>query len=220
MSARVLPSIRRHASFGRALSPRTRVLIFSGLLTLIGLALHVNVVPGLVAPSAHFTIPWPVFALAYFVAEVKVIDVRFRGGTHTFSLTEVPAVVGLFFVEPQWYVIGLLSGAFAALLVARQPLPKIAFNLSQFLVGSVACLATFDAIAGLAGPHPTPMPIDWLAAFAAMLVVSAVSALAIASVVSLSGHQNQFARLPEALQVGALFAVTNTALTLLVVEIL
>ena len=176
--------------------------------------------PGLQAPQAPFTIPWPIFAVAYFVAEAKVIDVRFRGGTHTFSLTEVPAVIGLFFVEPQWYVIGLLAGAFAALVAARQPLPKMAFNLSQFLVGSVVSLVTFHAIAALAPARTSPMPLDWVAAFAAMLAVSVVSAVAIAIVVSLSGRGSQFDRLGEALQVGALFAVTNTALALLVVEIL
>jgi diguanylate cyclase (GGDEF)-like protein len=199
--------------------PRASVLIFSGLLAAVGLGLYAAVVPTLPAPAAPFTIPWPIFALAYFVAEAKVIDVRFRGGTHTFSLTEVPAVIGLFFVDPQWYVIGLLSGAFAALAISRQPLPKLCFNLSQFLVGAVASLAVFYAIAGLARPVGPPEPLDWLAAFAAMLVLSAISALAIASVVTLSRREQQFSRVPEALQVGSLFAVTNTALALLVVEI-
>jgi diguanylate cyclase (GGDEF)-like protein len=197
-----------------------RVFAFSGLLTTIGLGLFMLVAPRLEAPAAPFLIPWPLFALSYFVAEAKVIDVRFRGGTHTFSLTEVPAVIGLFFVEPVWYVVGLLVGALAALLVARQPLPKLCFNLSQYLVGAVAGLATFHLIASLGPASTSPQPIDWLAAFSAMLVVSTISALSIASVVTLSGGGRQFGRLPEALQVGALFAVTNTALALLVVEIL
>ena len=220
MSAGALPSIRRRTQLDRMLGPRVRILAFSGLLAAIGVTIYAVVVPGLQAPQAPFTIPWPIFAVAYFVAEAKVIDVRFRGGTHTFSLTEVPAVIGLFFVEPQWYVIGLLAGAFAALVAARQPLPKMAFNLSQFLVGSVVSLVTFHAIAALAPARTSPMPLDWVAAFAGMLVVSVVSAVAIAIVVSLSGRGSQFDRLGEALQVGALFAVTNTALALLVVEIL
>ena len=220
MSARVLPGVRQRMRYDQLQSPRLRVLAFSGLLTAIGLVLYAIFVPGLQAAPAPYTIPWPIFAIAYFVAEAKVVDVRFRGGTHTFSLTEVPAVIGLFFVDPQWYVIGLLAGAFTALVVARQPLPKMCFNLSQFLLGSVASVATFHLIAGLAAPHTTPAPIDWIAAFAAMLVVSTVSAMTIATVVTLSGRERQFHRLPEALQVGGLFAITNTALALLVVEIL
>jgi len=220
MIARALPRSGWRVRVGHLASPRARVFAFAGLLLLVGLGLFLLVVPGLEAPPAPFLIPWPLFALAYFVAEAKVIDVPFRGGTHTFSLTEVPAVIGLFFVEPLWYVVGLLVGALAALIVARQPLPKLCFNLSQFLVGAVAGLATFHLLASLGPASASPQPLDWLASFAAMLVVSTVSAVAIASVVTLSGGGWQFGRLPEALQVGALFAVTNTALALLVVEIL
>ena len=108
-------------------------------------------VPDLSLAPGAMSIPWPLFALAYCVAEVKVIDVRFRGGSHTFSLTEVPAVIGLFFVDPQWYVIGLVAGAAAALVYARQPLAKLSFNLAQYLLGAVASVVTFYLIAGLGG---------------------------------------------------------------------
>jgi diguanylate cyclase (GGDEF)-like protein len=204
----------------RNIGPAARVLLFSALLSAVALVLYLLFAPGLALPSADFSIPWPLFALAYFAAEAKVIDVRFRGGTHTFSLTEVPAVIGLFFVDPQWYVVGLVVGASGALLLARQPLPKLCFNFSQFLLGAVASLLTFHAIAGTRAPIGPTEPIDWFAAFAAMLMVSTISAFAIAIVVTLAGRSNQFSRLPEALQVGALFAITNTALALLVVEIL
>jgi diguanylate cyclase (GGDEF)-like protein len=194
--------------------------MFSAVLATIGLFGYALVVPSLPAAAAPLTIPWPLFALFYFFAEAKVIDVHYRGGTHTFSLTEVPAVIGLFFVDPQFYVIGLVVGASAALLRARQPVPKFCFNVSLFLVCAVVSLAVFHAISSLAEPLTSPLPIHWLAAFAAMLSVSTISAVAIATVITLSGGTEQWRRLPEAMQVGALFAVTNTALALLAVEIL
>lgn len=220
MSTAVASDLGRWARLDNVAGPRARVLVFAGMLTVIGLIGYGLVVPGLVAPEVPLQIPWSLFALAYFVAEAKVIDVHFRGGTHTFSLTEVPAVMGLFFVVPQDYVLGLLVGAFLALLRARQPAPKAFFNLSQFLVGAVASLAIFYAIAGVSVQPGPPGPIDWMAAFAAMLAVSVISAVTIATVITLSGRAQQFKRLPEALEVGGLFAVTNTALALLVVEIL
>jgi diguanylate cyclase (GGDEF)-like protein len=220
MSATAAADLNRWARLDHLIGARARVLMFSAVLATVGLVGYVLVVPNLDAPAVPLTIPWPIFALFYFFAEAKVIDVHYRGGTHTFSLTEVPAVIGLFFVDPQFYVIGLVVGASAALLRARQPVPKFCFNLSLFLVGSVASLAIFHAISSFGGPLTSPGPIQWLAAFAAMLSVSTISAVAIATVITLSGGTEQFRRLPEAMQVGALFAVTNTALALLAVEIL
>ncbi len=220
MSATATSSISSWARLDHLIGPRGRVLGFAVVIGVIGMVGYILVVPGLVAPVVPRTIPWPLFALFYFVAEAKVIDVHFRGGTHTFSLTEVPAVIGLFFVNPQDYVLGLMVGASVALLRARQPAPKMLFNLSLFLICAVASLAIFHAMAGMTELLKSPQPIDWLAAFAAMLAVSSISAVAIATVVTLSGQAHQFRRLPEALEVGGLFAVTNTALALLVVQIL
>ena len=148
MSATATSSVSSWARLGSLIGPRGRVLGFAVVLTVIGVVGYILVVPGLVAlPNVPRSIPWPLFALFYFVAEAKVIDVHFRGGTHTFSLTEVPAVLGLFFVNPQDYVLGLMVGASVALLRARQPAPKMLFNLSLFLVCAVASLGIFYALA-------------------------------------------------------------------------
>jgi diguanylate cyclase (GGDEF)-like protein len=198
-------------------SPRTRVFAFSGCLAAIGIVALLLIDPRLNRVDAPLRIPWPIFALAYFVAEVKVIDVHFRRDTHSFSLTEVPAVIGLFFVDPHLYVPGIVCGALAALLWVRQPLAKLFFNVSYFLVASVLSLGIFHAIAPL---HSPPGPLDWLAAFAAALIMSVVGALSISTVITLSGNAPQYQRLPQMLQVGALFAITNTSLALLAVAVL
>jgi diguanylate cyclase (GGDEF)-like protein len=206
------------AAAGRATSPRVRVAAFSLLLAVAGVAGLVLLFPTLQPQTAApLDIPWPLFAIAYAIAEVKVIDVHFRRETHSFSLTEVPVVLGLFFVDPRFYILGLTCGAVAALVTVRQPAPKVFFNLAYFLLGSVLSLATFQAIAPVSGP---PAALDWVAAFAATLVNSTVGAVAIAVVISLSGSSPQLDRLPQMLQVGALFAVTNTSLALLAVAIL
>ena len=42
-------------------------------------------------------IPWPVFSMGFFLVEVKVVEVYYRRERHSFSLSEVPAVFGLFY---------------------------------------------------------------------------------------------------------------------------
>ena len=68
------------------ISPRARVFAFAALLLLVGLGLFLHVVPGLETPPAPFLIPWPLFALTYFVAEAKVIDVDHRRGEARLSI--------------------------------------------------------------------------------------------------------------------------------------
>jgi diguanylate cyclase (GGDEF)-like protein len=198
-------------------SPRLRVLAFSILLALAGVFVLVKISPALMPYRVPLTIPWPLFAVAYYLAEVKVIDVHFRRETHSFSLSEVPAVIGLFFVDPHMYVLAMLCGAAVALITVRQPPAKILFNLSYLVLGSALSLGLFHAIAPIESP---PGLLDWLAAFLATVTMSTVGAVAIATVITLSGGAPQFQRLPQMLQAGGLFAVTNTSLALLAVVVL
>ncbi|HEX8939827.1 MAG TPA: EAL domain-containing protein [Candidatus Limnocylindrales bacterium] len=205
-------------SLGPRLSPRARVLLFSTVLAAAGLATFVLTGSHVRSDaSAPISIPWPIFAVSFFLSEVKVIDVHFRRETHSFSLGEVPTVLGLFFVEPRMYILGRLLAATAAFVIARKPASKTYFNVSYFLLSSTLGLAVFQAIA----PHSgMPGPLDWVAAFVATSAMSVIGALAIGTVISLSGAGPQFQRLPQMLQVGVLFAATNTALALLAVDVL
>jgi diguanylate cyclase (GGDEF)-like protein len=199
-------------------SPATRVWLFTILLAaaaLTGYLLHVRHLEPVASP-VH--IPWPVLALACLLAETKVILVHFRRETHSFSLSEVPAVIGLFFVTPNEYLLAVLVGSGVALLVtARQSLVKVAFNLANFALIAVVTLAVFHRIATTAGP---PGPVAWLAAFAAMLVAVVIGALTIATAISLSGGAPQFQKLPEMLKFGLVVALANTSLALLAVSVM
>ena len=104
-----------------------------------------------------------------------------------------------------------------ALAWFRQPPLKFAFNLTNFGLGATAALVVFHLIASLGG---TPNAADWLAAFAATLSTTVLSALTIATAISLSGGAPQFQKLPQMIQFGGLVAVANTSLALLAVSIL
>jgi diguanylate cyclase (GGDEF)-like protein len=213
-----LAGLRRFTDRGVLASAATRVWLFTLLLAtgaLVGYLVDVRHLEPFASP-VH--VPWPILAIAYLVAETKVILVHFRRETHSFSLSEVPAVIGLFFVTPNEYLLAVLVGSAVALLVtARQSIVKVAFNLANFALIGVVTLSVFYRIATPGGP---PEPIDWIAAFVAMLVTVIIGALTIATAISLSGGAPQFQKLPEMLKFGVVVALANTSLALLAVSVM
>jgi diguanylate cyclase (GGDEF)-like protein len=199
-------------------SEARRVWLFTALLGLVaigGYAALVRDMPSIPAP-VHF--PWPVLAAGFLAAEAKVIVVHFRRESHSFSLSEIPAVAGLFFFSPNEYLISVLLGSgLAMILTAKPSAVKFAFNLAQFAVIAIVHLVIFHAIGRFAG---SPGPAEWTAAFAATLVASVVCVLAIATAISLSGGAPQFQKLPEMVKFGAMVALANTSLALLAVSVM
>ena len=208
---------RRGRRLRSALPPATRVWAFSLGLALLALVLELGVVGRRVVASPPISIPWPVIAAGFCIAEIKVVVVHFRREQHSFSLSEFPAVIGLFLLTPGEYVLALLVGSGIALLRARQAPLKLVFNLVNFALGGTAALAIFH----LLGTHTgTPTVADWVAAFAATLLSTSLSSVCVATAISLSGGAPQFQKLPQMLQFGGLVAVANTSLALLAVSIL
>jgi diguanylate cyclase (GGDEF)-like protein len=201
-----------------SLAPTTRIWAFSAFLSGLALLIYQDQLAGLPTPPARLSLPWPLLAVAFATAELKVVQVHFRRETHSFSLSEFPAVIGFFFLSPFDYVTALLVGSSVAFLVGgRQRIEKFVFNLTNFALVAVVELTVLYAISDLSGaPHLG----DWLAAFAATLSATILSALTIATVITISGGAPQFEKLPEMVQFGSMVAFANTSLALLAVSIL
>jgi diguanylate cyclase (GGDEF)-like protein len=195
-----------------------RVLMFSLVLLCIAGLGYQTIVRGLPTFDRPIELPWPLLALGFFVAELKVVEVHFRRETHAFSLTELPAVIGLFLVPPDLYLVALLVGSGAALaLASRQPMLKLLFNLSNYLLVAVVTISVFRLIGRL---DLDPEPRGWIAALLASLAASVVSSLTIATAITFSGGAPQFQKLPEMIQFGGLVALANASLALLAISIL
>ena len=215
---RITRAIQAADSPGPLASAAVRVWTFTIFLAAAALAGYLLRIRSFHPLDVPIWIPWPILAAGFFLAELKVIEVHFRRETHAFSLSEIPAVIGLFFVPPEQYLMALLGGTGAALLVSsRRSSVKTAFNLANYILVAVAAMIIFRSIGRFVGP---PDPLDWVAAFAAMLVASSLGALDIATAITLSGGAPQFRKLPEMLEFGGLVAVANTSLALLAVAIL
>lgn len=196
----------------------TRVWLFSAGLAAGAAVLFFTLVQHIPRPAGPFHVPWWVVAVMFALAEIYVVHLQFRRNAYSFGLTEIPLVIGLFFLSPQEIVLSQFIGAALALtLHRRQSLLKLVFNLSHF--GLETCLAVmmFHAVIGSGGVFG---PVGWAAAFLAAVATVLIGDVLVALAISLSEGELQVETLLQTLGVGVTITVTNTSLALICVMIL
>jgi diguanylate cyclase (GGDEF)-like protein len=169
------PSGRRTAA--RSVVPLTAALFAIGALTAVATWSRSPI-------SDDVTIPVPVLAAIFLVAEVCVLHIYVRRHAHTFSLSEIPMVLGLVFVSPAALFVARLAGSAVALVgFRRQSRTKIAFNLAYFTVDCGVSILIYRLILGNHSPLDS---YGWFAALAAttlsMIIGTVTIAFAIAVV--------------------------------------
>jgi diguanylate cyclase (GGDEF)-like protein len=201
-----------------AARPAARVALFTLVLAVLtGIVYAVTLSSRSFAVSNGAHLPWLLIAAGFLVAELKVVDVHFRREKHSFSLSEFPAVIGLFTLTPAEYLLAMVAGTGVALVYSRQSPLKLAFNLVNFAAAGILTLAIFHIGSDLVHGHRFEV---WAIAFVATFASAVLSALTIATAISLSGGAPQYQKLPEMIQFGGLVAVANTSLALLAVSII
>jgi diguanylate cyclase (GGDEF)-like protein len=155
--------------------------------------------------------PWWAIALAFAAAEVFVVDVQFRRQAHSFSLTEIPLILGLFLAVPSALLIGRVVGAGIALVYPRRQSPlKFSFNMARFALETCIAIIVFHNLVSRGDPLG---PWGWAAAFAATFLVDIVAAGMLQLVMSLSEKTSP--RFPDVMELGSIGTVVNTTLALL-----
>ncbi len=225
MTSAVAPGNKRveGASRGRLpgsaralLTGRRAAWIFTGVVWAAAVAVFLILIVPLTAYDPEDPLPWPAFAVGFALAEVAVVHLRLRNQAVTVSLSEIPLVVGFYFVAPAYLVVAQFVGAAAALVVhRRQPPLKLAFNLGIFSLGSSLGLVVFRAIVP---PAPTNLILWWGASFVGAATVVAVSAPAISLVISMSVRSMAWTALRQGLAFGLATAFVNTSIAMLAVS--
>jgi diguanylate cyclase (GGDEF)-like protein len=203
-------------------SPRlngaVRVWILNGLVAVGAATLYLMVVRKFDGLGSGLRLPWWALATMFYVAEVSVVHLRFRRDAYSFSMSELPLVLGLFFAGPAALVPAQVLGSAAALaLHRRQPLFKLTFNLSQFALQ--ACLATIVFHFGVSFGDPFG-PAGWLAALLATQTSVWVAHVLISAAIRLSGDRVPAKAAGQVLGLGVLASGMNTSLALVGVTIL
>lgn len=204
-------SIRTGQRWSPRLTGSQRVWILNGLVAAVALALFPTVVE-LPAAGAPFRIPWWALTTLFFLAEMHVVHFHFRRDAYSFSLSEVPLVLGLIFSAPAAVLLAQMVGvAFALKFHRRQSLLKLSFNLSHQFVGAGVAVVIFRALAAPGDVGPSM----WAAAFAATTFTALLADLLIGLAISLSEGEFQFRTPLRILGMALAGTLANTSLALL-----
>jgi diguanylate cyclase (GGDEF)-like protein len=118
-------------------------------------------------------------AVLFAAVEVFYVQMQFRRESLSFSLSEIPLVLGLYFSSPIDVVIAQLIGVSLALsLHRRQPLMKLAFNLANLSLAATVALVVFRLTLG--GGSPLGVS-GWAGAIAAAIAADVLAVAGIAS---------------------------------------
>ncbi|MGZ6298959.1 MAG: putative bifunctional diguanylate cyclase/phosphodiesterase [Candidatus Limnocylindria bacterium] len=193
--------------------------VWTLVVAMLGSALLVSVLvlSHIPALDPAWQLPWWVMAPVFWAAEAQVIHFHFRRGAHTFSLNELPLVVGFFLANPLELIIAQAIGSAAALAInRRQPLVKLAFNIGSFALSSSVGLVVFRAV----GSGALTEPMRWFAAFVAIGVSNLVGVVTVAMAITISEGSLGIPKLRQMIAVSSVVAITNTSIALLAVIII
>jgi signal transduction histidine kinase len=182
----------------------------------------VLIVTALVGEPAYdpgFALRWWVLAAMFCLTEMHVVHVQFKRETQTFSLNELPLVLGLFFATPSDLILGQIIGAGAALILhRRQPVMKWTFNLSHFTLSAAIASIAFRLLAregaGFMGGR------EMLASFTAAGLALIVGTFAVMLAIWVIDGRPTSRFVGRSLAFGVIGAMTNASLALCAVVLL
>jgi diguanylate cyclase (GGDEF)-like protein len=212
----VIASERKFGDRFRFLTGEQKVWLLNALLGGAAAALYFLVIYDLDGPRAPFQLSWWALAPIFTFAEVSVIHVQLRREVVSYSLNEIPLILGLFFVAPIDLVFAVFVGVGAALVLhRRQALLKLTFNISHLCLATGMAVITFHTVVGA---HSPIGPFGWLGAFAAAFVTHTISTFSVTLAMSLAEGKNR--ALESLVGAGSVIAFTNASVALAAVTVL
>ncbi|MCL6550862.1 MAG: EAL domain-containing protein [Acidothermus cellulolyticus] len=166
---------------------------------------------------ARFHLPWYGLALLFYLAETCLVHLHFRRGAHSFSMSEVPLVLGLFFATPREVLLSQLLGCGLALAVQRRQNPvKVIFNLANFTLTSAIAIVVLRA---LLPEHAHIGLHSWGAAAVAAVSGTFLGCINVSAAIFLSERRADVGRLLYAFGMFFASALTNVSLGLIAATI-
>ena len=208
----------RIQGFMAGTSGSMRVWLFTLLLAAATVVLALLIVPPAAPVTPPVTIPIWLLAAGFYLAEAKVIHLHIGRSAHSFSMSEIPLVAGLFLVSPPAFIVARIVGSGVALVFnRRQRGVKLAFNLAQFGFASVISVALIHVTVS---PGSGFGPGIWAAVLLVALVENVIGVLSVSTAISLAEGTAQYRRIPEMLKIGIVVSLTNASLALLALTVL
>ncbi len=208
----------RHEGTGKALAvlrQRFGVYLLTCGLSLAAVCIFVALSAGPLRAVGHPQLSWWVLAVLYFIPEAFPVHLSVGKETHSFSLSEVPLLLGLFLATPGDLLLGQAVGAGIALVVGRHnSVKKLTFNLASFAFSTSVAIVVFQF---LSNPAEGFWLRDLFAGFVAALVADLMSGVTVQAVIAVSSGQ-----MPEwdGIGAGAIYVLANASLGLVGVLLL
>jgi|UPI00047B11E7 diguanylate cyclase (GGDEF)-like protein len=194
-------------------APRHRIVLLVLAIAAAALALGVGVLPRLPGPAETLGLPWIAWVAAFFAGELLVVHIQLQRDSHSFSMTDLVLVAGLYLTAPVDLVTAQVVGLGLVLVLHRRQFGlKLAFNLAQYALTAGLAATVF---ATLGRGTPLSGAWDWLAALAAVAVSTVVSGLGIWAVMRVSGVSLALTALSRILGLSLPFALGVAAMGLL-----
>jgi len=188
-----------------------------GAVTAVFILMLIPVVEDLPTTPRAIALPWFVLAPLFTLAELAIVHFRFRRDAHSFSLSDVPLVIGLFLADTTALVTAFVVGSLVALVVVRhQRGLKLWFNVVEFAAQALVAHAVFKLIVGTSDPLGLP---GWIGAFAATAAAFAVADALVTAAIRLTGGVVSPTELASVVVFGLIAGAINTGLALLLVTI-
>src|SRR3954469_1051608 len=118
-----------------------RIALLIAVLAATAGVLGLTVVPRLAGADSALHLPWIAWVAAFALSELLVVHIQLQRDSHSFSMTDLVLVAGLYLLDPAALVAAQVAGVGLALVLHRRQFGlKLAFNLAQY--GLAGCLAT------------------------------------------------------------------------------
>jgi signal transduction histidine kinase len=205
------PAAREHRSAFVRAWVLTAGLGVGVVVALVGLA-------GETALDGDARVPWVVLAVAMAAAERYRVHLHVGRETHTFTLAELPTVVGLFLAWPAGVVLARAVGTATALATvhARSPL-KLAFNVASGAFEAAVTVVAFRLVAGLVGADSGA---TYAGALGAMLLGSVVGIVMVWAIIRVVEGERTVTQLLQSMAAGLPLGVANASIALFGVALL
>jgi diguanylate cyclase (GGDEF)-like protein len=188
------------------------VTVLAGATGVLGL----TVVPHLPRPASTLQLPWLAWVAAFALSEVLVVHVQLQRDSHSFSMTDLVFVAGLYLLAPGALIAAQVTGVALVLVLHRRQFGlKLAFNVVQFALAACVGTMVFGALTGatvLAGAA------DWVSALVAVAVSTTTASACVHAVMRVSEPSLPLRELPRMLALSLPFSLGIAAVGLLAAE--
>jgi diguanylate cyclase (GGDEF)-like protein len=137
----------------------TPIRVLTGLVVAAAAAVYEFAVAPLPQGKGSMWISMLVFVVLFAACESWRVSIEFRRTSQTYSLSEIPLVIGVFLLSPGHLLLARVVGSAIALGVVRRQAPvKLIFNMASFALEAETLTVLVHVVSGT---HATD-PVTWL----------------------------------------------------------